>query len=363
MDSSTTASGCGDTSLSLRHGEASAPAVLKRYVLFGFCLESSHDFRTPMTDAEPGSVPDLCFHLVQVEACRSLEAAPCLVQSREKNREGESAVQCYAQPYGVLMRFPGVADFLLSPREIRCELADPSLHYLVEICLLGHVMAYYLELSGRAALHAGAVVGHAGAVAGSGRAVLLAGDRAGGKSTLVASLVEAGWPLLADDISALEVQGDTPLCRHGFPQLKLTPDQVRRLVGEVGDLPRVHPAFEKLSVPAASVGNVASTALPVAAIFLLERRAEQGAVSIEPVSPGEALIQLVRHSFLASLLADHAECRLLGQGGHANTLQASRFHLLSRIAGTVPVRRLCYPSGYQYLPALHRALEDDLPSR
>ncbi|WP_416137112.1 hypothetical protein ACM26W_11400 [Halomonas sp. HK25] len=356
MDSSTNASGCGDASVSLRHEGTAAPAVLKRYVLFGFCLESSHDFRTPMTDAEPGCIPDLCFHLVRVEACRSLEAAPCLVQSREKNREGESAVQCYAQPYGVLMRFPGVADFLLSPREIRCELTDPSLHYLVEICLLGHVMAYYLELSGRVALHAGAVVG-------SERAVLLAGDCAGGKSTLVASLVEAGWPLLADDISALEVHGDTPLCRHGFPQMKLTPEQVRRFVGEVGDLPRVHPAFEKLSVPAASVGSVVSTALPVAAIFLLERRAAQGAVSIEPISPGEALIQLVRHSFLAQLLADHAECRLLGQGGHGGTLQASRFHLLSRIAGTVPVRRLCYPSGYQYLPALHRALEDDLPSR
>lgn len=332
-----------------------------RHVLFGFCLETDYRFRTPMTPAPPGRAHDLQFQLVQVAEPQTFEPVTCLFQSAEKNRFGESSVQGYALPTGIVMRFPRIADFWLCPGKIHCELHDPSLEFMVEICLLGHVMAYYLELSGLAALHAGAVV-H------GEKAVLFAADRTGGKSTMVASLVKEGFPLLADDISALTAHEGTVYCRHGFPQMKLTPEQVERFVGDFDDFPLVHPSFAKLSVPASRVGEVQSTTLPVACIYLLERglpgKPAGGAerVRIEPVAAGEAMIQLVRHAFLVQLLDAHAHCRLLGQA-HSSAkqgLKASRFHLLARITQSVPVKRLCYPSGYEYLPAVHRAIEADL---
>lgn len=331
-----------------------------RHLLFGCCLETDYVFRTPMTAASPDRVPDLRFRLTPVAQSHQLSADTCLYTSPVKNRFGNSCVQAYATPAGVVMRFPQVADFWLSQGEIRCELHDPAYEFMVEICLLGHVMAYYLELSGVAAIHAGAVVF-------DDRAVLFAADRTGGKSTLVASLVEARFPLLADDISALAEHGGTVYCHHGFPQMKLTPEQVARFVGEADDFPLVHPDFAKLSVPARQVGEVVSASLPVSCIYLLERypAGKQGKgdrVRIEPVVAGESMIQLVRHSFLAQLLDAHADCRLLcqSQTSAKHGLKASRFHLLARIAQSVPVKRLCYPSGYEHLPAVHRAIESDL---
>lgn len=321
-----------------------------RYRLFGLCVESDHRLQAPMTLAPPEATPELHFHC----ALGTQPPAPpdLLYASPELNRLGESVVQLYATPDGVLMRFPRVADFRLSPGEIDCRLVDPDLAFMIDICLLGHVMAYYLELSGVSAIHAGAV-------ACGGQAVLFAADRTGGKSTLVASAVAAGLALLADDIAALELRGDAVWCRPGFPQMKLTPEQAQRFAGGAEGFGLVHPSFAKLSVPAERLGSIAKAPLPLARIYLVERRAEaaDGSVSIEPVAPGEALIQLVRHSFLAELLDGHAAHPGFGGTG---SLHAQRFHRLAALARAVAVRRLCYPSGYQHLPAVHAAVRADL---
>lgn len=319
-----------------------------------------------MTIAPSDARPELRFRCEVGADGREPSAQDGLYRSSEKNRFGESVVQIYATATGVLMRFPRVADFRLSPGEISCRLMDPDLGFMVDVCLLGHVMAYYLELSGVAAIHAGAV-------ACGGRAVLFAADRTGGKSTLVASMVEAGFPLLADDIAALDPRDGAVTCRHAFPQLKLTDEQARRFAGSAEGFDRVHPSFAKLSVPADRVGGVVTGSLPVARLYLLERCALDGeaehdaAVSVKPVAPGEALVQLVRHSFLAELLAGHADWRGLAGGGWCGpsgegggSLRTARFYRLAGIVRAVEVKRLCYPSGYQHLPDIHAAVLADL---
>ncbi|MFC3285476.1 hypothetical protein [Litchfieldella rifensis] len=334
-----------------------------RYRIYGLCLETDYRFRSPMTPAPLEEETELRFSCVLATHGRSLSADDCLYLSPEKNRYGESVVQLYAMSSGYLMRFPRVADFLINPGEITCQLYDLRLDYMVEICLLGHVLSYYLELSGIAAIHAGAV-------AIDNRAVLFAADRTGGKSTLVASMVEAGFPLLADDIAALEERSGTVACRHGFPQLKLTPEQALRFAGHADGFPLVHPAFSKLSVPAQQVGQVATVALPVARIYLLERRVRDAVVDHEagvrlaPVAAGEALIQLVRHAFLAEVLDGHGSnngfYRGDDNGAEVGGLRASRFHRLAKITQNVPVKRLRYSSGYELLPQVHAAILTDL---
>ncbi|EPC04242.1 hypothetical protein L861_02695 [Litchfieldella anticariensis FP35 = DSM 16096] len=318
-----------------------------------------------MTVAPPETKAELLFFCVPVTHGCHLPADDCFYLSPDKNSRGESLVQLYATPSGYIMRFPHVADFLLSPGEIVCQLCDPKFDYMVEICLLGHVLSYYLELSGVAAIHAGAV-------AVDERAVLFAADRTGGKSTLVASMVKAGFPLLADDIAALEERSGMVACRHGFPQLKLTSEQALRFAGHADGFPLVHPAFDKLSVPAQQVGKVAVAALPVARVYLLERHAfdtrvdHDVEVQIESVAAGEVLIQLVRYAFLAEVLEGHGGhgCFFRGDGNDHSAetggLRASRFHRLARITRGVAVKRLRYPSGYDLLPQVHAAVLADL---
>lgn len=335
-----------------------------RYWVYGLCLETSFRFRTPLSVAPATATCDLHFLCeslgVRGDRCvpegddAASPSADVLYLSQERNWCGEHVLEIYATDDGSLMRFPGVADFLVSPGWIVCRLHDVELGFMVELCLLGHVMSYYLELTGVSALHAGAV-GH------GGQAVLFAADRQGGKSTLVTSLVAAGFPLLADDIAALEPSADKVLCRHAFPQLKLTPQQALRFVGTAEGFALVHPDFPKLSVPAHRVGSIATEALQVARIYLLERRGSDDAdvaIRMEALGPGEALIQLVRHSFLAEVLAEHGTTG--ERSGSQEEAIRVRFQRLAAIARNVVVKRLCYPSGYRYLPEVHRALLADL---
>ncbi|MFQ3788168.1 hypothetical protein [Halomonas sp. A29] len=329
--------------------------MANRYWVYGLCLETTFRFRAPLTVAPATAACDLYFLCVQAGDDTVPSADDVLYLSREKNWCGEHVLEIYVTAEGSLMRFPGVADFLVSPGRIVCRLHDAELGFMVDLCLLGHVLSYYLEMTGVSALHAG-VVAH------DGQAVLFAADRQGGKSTLVASLVAAGFPLLADDIAALEPCEAGVLCRHAFPQLKLTPQQARRFVGADEGFDLVHPDFPKLSVPADRVGSIARESLQVARIYLLERRAPEDSdvtIRMEPLGAGESLIQLVRHSFLAEVLG---ECKAAagGNGGEQEEVIRMRFNRLAAIARAVVVKRLCYPSGYQYLPEVHRAVLADL---
>lgn len=313
-----------------------------RHLLFGFCVETDYLFRTPMTAAPHDKAPDLFFRLTLLASQRVLLPGACLYQSSGKNRFDESSVQLYALPSGVVMRFPRIADFWLTPGEIHCELCDPTLEYMVDVLLLGHVMACYLEQQGLLAMHAGAlVVGE--------QAVLLAGDKGAGKSSMVSSMVAAGFPLMADDIAPVEENGGEVLCRSAFPQVKLSPEQLERFAtGNNRAYPRFHPGFTKLSVPAADLGAFDPGPRQVGAIYLLERGSRE-CPTIETVPPARAVVELARQTFLGDIL-------------ESSPLQRHRFDHLVRVARAVPVRRLCYPDGFHHLDDVHEAIVRDLAS-
>ncbi len=359
------------------------------YGLFGFGVLSDYRFRTPMADSAPGSPVSLRFRRVVRECTFRPSSADCIHRSALTNRFNESAFQVYRDNAATLIRFPRIADFSVYEDEILCVLPDSRLEHMVEICLLGHVFAYYLESRGILALHGGAV-------AVRDQAVLFLADRGIGKTSIVTAMVAAGHRLLADDLAAIELASGGPdildeaegdfskpvstladradreyiVCRPAFPQLKLNPDQLRRYLplsqGSNGsELPLVHPGFDKRSVPVETLGRFACEALPVARIYILERHDRgdhhEGAqhnrtrrtptVNLDPVCGGTALLQLLRHSFLSELFEEGSSC---------SERRAQRLAQLGRVVTAVPVRRLCYPSGYEHLPALLSAIETDL---
>ena len=318
---------------------------MHRYRLFGFETLANMEPTIPMAEASPLATPELSF--------RCLPAGPGGVQapaggslylSKRLNDAGEPAVQLFEVGGSAwLMRFPGIADFHLRPGEIECRLVDPRLAYMVNILLLGHVMACYLERQGILALHAAAL-------RVDDRAVLLAGDKGAGKSTLVSSMAAAGFPLMADDIAAVEERAGRVSCRSAFPLVKLTPEQIARFVkGRAGEYSRFHPGFTKRSVPVADLGCFAAETRPVAAIYLLDRANDASPV-IETLPPTRAVAELARHSFLGAIL-------------EATPLLRDRFTHLVRVARATPVKRLRYPDGFCHLTEVHAVIERDLEAR
>lgn len=312
---------------------------MPRFRLFGFDTLADMDLATPMAESSSVIGPELSIR------CRAagLQApmGNVLYHSKSLNASGDPSVQLFEVSESTwLMRFPKIADFYLRPGEIECQMFDSGLAYMVDVLLLGHVMACYLERQGVLALHAGAL-------AVGNQAVLLAGDKGAGKSTMVTSMVAAGYSLMADDIAAVEEVRGTVLCRSAFPQVKLTPEQLERFAkGESGSYPRFHPGFTKLSVPVADLGAFDPGPRPVGAIYLLERGGDESLL-IETLAPARAVVELARQSFLGHIL-------------DVTPMLRDRFAHLVRVVRAVPVKRLRYPDGLRHLVDVHAAIERDL---
>jgi len=245
-----------------------------------------------------------------------------------------------------VLRFTEAADLYIWPQEIVCHLLDPAYDHMVEIYLLGLALSLWLELQGIPALHASAVVVE-------DRAVGFLATNSGGKSSLAAALMQAGYPLLTDDILPIERRQDTFWGRPGYPQMRMWPDQAQHFLGYYEDLDIVHPAYTKRRVPVGDdgLGVFCHVPQPLACLYIPERRdpdaRETQEVEIKPILGAEALTALLGQSFALHIV-------------EALGLQASRFRFFASLASQVPMRRLAYPEGSDQLPRVRRAILDDL---
>lgn len=314
---------------------------MKRYQLYGLAVASAFPFAHRLA---PGTgSPDLIFSCPS--PVRPTDGGQRLYSSPWRDEEGESIAHFDRLPEVDVLRFPGIADFHLSPGRIDAHPLDPEHRDLLELRLLGPVLSFWLERMGLPVLHASAVhlegQGAVGFVAHSG----------GGKSSLAASLVEAGSPLLTDDILPVEETGDVFLTRPGFPQMRMDPDGARRFLGRTEGLALVSPGEPKLHVPVGTegFGSFHAESAPLSRLYVLDRRDDAGSdIQIQPLTRREAVIELVRHSFSPYLV-------------EAVGLQPRRLDLFSRLVLQVPVRRLTYPSGFEALPRVIEAVMADHP--
>ena len=313
------------------------------YRLFGLTLASDFPFANRLA---PGGIPDLTFTCVDRSPLpTNWDQATPSYGSPYRTDDGESIAYLYRLDTCDVLRFTRVADFYLWPDRIICHLLDPAYDYLVEIRLLGPVLSFWLERGGIPALHASAVVveGHAAAFVTS---------NSGGKSVLAATLMQAGYPLLTDDILAAERRRGTFVGRPGYPQMRLWPDEARYFLGHYEDLERVHPALSKRRVPIGpdSFGTFCDASQPLACLYLPERRdpvVGGSDIEITPVSPRDAVIELVRHSFIPHVV-------------EALGWQPQRLDFFAQMVQQVPMRQLVYPSGFEHLPRVREAILKDL---
>jgi hypothetical protein len=210
--------------------------------------------------------------------------------------------------------------------------------------LVGPVLGFVLRLRGVTPLHASAI-------AVENQAIALVGMPGAGKSTTAAAFARLGFPVLSDDVVALEDGRDGFLVAPGYPRVNLWPDSVRTLFGSEDALPHITPTWPKHYLPLNQNGcRFQSEQLPLGGIYLLGER-EPGLTEprIEDVPAVEAVMTLVANTYVNYLLDRH--------------MRRQEFDLLSRLVTSVPVRRVRPAADPRAVFDLCEAIAKDAGSR
>lgn len=185
---------------------------------------------------------------------------------------------------------------------------------------LGSAMSALLQQRGLLPLHASSVVTPSGALLVTGRSGV-------GKSTLTAQLVGRGLPLLADDVTAIDVQSGThPLARSGLPAVRLWRDALRRLDKLAEATHQVREDVDKYYLPLPSAGPVPH---PIRAIIRLVSKRD-GSLELSELAGTDRFRWLNQHI--------HRKHFLPGMD-----LQRFAFDAVVRLATAVPVLQVTRP--------------------
>jgi len=320
----------------------SQESPLKTNRVFGVTMASSFPFENYLLP-DSGD-PDVTFSYIQGPHPSATWGETTSEFKGEIDSENpESQFSIYSQGDCCILRFVPL-DYFIRPDTIVAHLRDGSYRYLVELWLFGRVFSVWLELRGVPTIHASSVVANHGAVC-------FLSTSGGGKSALAATLVREGYPLLTDDILPVKKERDVFLGVPGYPSMRMWPDQAEYFVGSHEGLDLVHPLYSKRRVLIGSggFGTFCSKEQPLKAIYIPDRQDPETELRIEPVSPVDALFELIKNSFTARVV-------------EALGLQPQRMNFFTDMVMQLPVRRLVYPDGYDNLPEVGEAVLEDVGS-
>jgi hypothetical protein len=228
-------------------------------------------------------------------------------------------------------------------RRIACHALGAVSREVFHTYLLGHVLSFALIRRHLEPLHATGVLV-------DGATVAFLGDCGRGKSTLGAAFIQAGHPLVTDDLLVVGERAAGFVTYPGMPRIKLFPRIARPLLGEPAGGTPLNRFTAKLVLPLHGDQWVfRPRALPLGALYVLapasaSARGEE--IRIRPLSPRGAFVELIRNTFNTMVVEP---ARLQRQ-----------FALAARIASTVPVKRLAFPRRLACLPSVRRAIRADL---
>jgi len=188
----------------------------------------------------------------------------------------------------------------------------------------------------------GKFVLHASSVAIDGSAAAFFGPSGRGKSTLTAALTSAGHPLIADDMTVIDMTDERPFVQPGFPRVKLWPDSATALDHDVDTLPLIHPDVVKRSLQ--MTARFQSERLPLTRCYLLEDGAEE---SVSELAPTQAILSLIGSTYQSFWLHE------TGASG-PNLLHCGA------LARSGVVRKLQRRRTYDALPDVIRFIEEDV---
>jgi hypothetical protein len=247
--------------------------------------------------------------------------------------EGEESEVSGAPQY--LLRFPGLADFVITDNLVNCyphaDCRDDSLRHLVLDQVIPRMWA-----------HKGHLVLHASAVRlPSGQVVAFIGDSGWGKSTLAAALRERGSQLLSDDTVSLRPSKGQVQLIPSYTGLRLNEDSIATLGMAAENWGTVAHYSDKQRLAHSKIEDLGSLWLDI--LYVMEPPAEAQILSIKPMSGAGLITTLIKRSFLLDVNDAACAARQMGLAGAVMRALPS-------------VHSLSYPRDYQQLPALCDAL-------
>lgn len=168
---------------------------------------------------------------------------------------------------------------------------------------------------------------HAGSVLIGDGAVMIAGPSTAGKSTTLAALVQRGFPLLADDKTAVESKDDRLRVLSGYPTMRLWQRAVEYLDLDPAGMPRLRGEMEKFLHRSALFHP---EAVPPRAFFLLRRSGSTNEVVVRRLGEHEAFESVMNKTYRKACLQ--------GLG-----LLEQQFRLASALCEQTPVYELTRP--------------------
>ena len=255
--------------------------------------------------------------------------------------DGRTSISFARQGPDYLLRFNGMADFLVSENgaDIACH-AQPGLPLTtLRHLLLDQVMPLVLARRGRLVLHASAVALPEGAVG-------FLGETGRGKSTIAASFAGEGHPLISDDcLIILERNGGLEVI-SSYPGMRLLPNVIPTVLGKELPAARVaHYTYKQRIGPNDTRVSFAESAVPLRRLYCLARAEEvdpSSDVTITRLAFGDAFIALVQAAFQ---LDCHDKARLRGS-----------FEACGRVSRQPLLHRLAYPRELSLLPRVREAV-------
>jgi len=242
----------------------------------------------------------------------------------------------YRTDHGYLLRFPGLADFEVSldGKAVAVHpvtgVSEPTVDHLY----LNQVLPLALSRQFKLVLHASAIEvdDHAVAFLGlSGR----------GKSTLAASFSTHSYRFLTDDGLQLEKSGDVYLAQPSHPSIRLWDDSRQAVVPDSAkDAPPVD-YTPKARVLADKEVAFCDMARPLPCVYFLGE-GKSDTVTIAPIGGRDAMIELVRHTFLLDI--------------EERDMLMHHFGQLTELVKALKFFRLDYPRRYDYLETVREAI-------
>jgi hypothetical protein len=241
------------------------------------------------------------------------------------------------------IRWKGLWDFLVSAkgnritaRRIGAESMESFYDYL-----LTQVLSFALLRQGIEPLHASVVVI-------DGRAVGFLGGSGHGKSSLVATFLKSGFPLVTDDMLVLQRSNGSFMAQPGLPRIKLFPRRASTLLGRRVKGTRMNPTTSKMVIPLRSEESC-RVPVPLTSLYVLNSPATgtpSQKVTIRRLSRREALMALIQNTFNFKMVVPE---RL-----------KSNFMFNTSLALETPVSALSYPRAFSSLANVRNAVLRDL---
>ena len=244
------------------------------------------------------------------------------------------------------LRWSGLFEFLISPdgRHIACHALSHVSRETFQTYLASQVLSCALLKQGIEPLHATVVVIREQAVA-------FLGNCGYGKSSLGAAFLQAGHPILTDDmlVTSLPDRRSPAIVAYPGPsRIKLFPDLAATLLGRRRKGARMNPGTNKLIIPLSDREHWGQ-AVPLRALYVLQPPAPSRAsrpVAIRPLTPHRACLDLIANTF-NTIMTEPARL-------------ARQFKWAARLATAVPVKSLSYPRNLSRIPAVMATIQKDL---